>query len=586
MNYSNTINSPQVKIVNDLAEIIRDTILSHDATGALGLGAMSGKQKDIVAPKTFVCVRLRQLWSWYLATGDELSDGFSEILKEISFNAFNWEDFKRQGQEVLDRVKPGEWSPPPTEAEQALAEVKDWRHLDECAVELAGSSKFPDDAISIEIIPPGSLLWEMMEFIRSNEIRPQPLFRIAGALAWASNMFGRKIRTDCGLRSNLNILNIGRTACGKDAAVGCLDNARLHAETKNNPEDNRVDNGSQGDAGLGRSLANSPALLSIVDESGIEITEMLIGEGQAHKSRLTAAFLKLATMKGKRFRLPKYADSARDVEVAEPCWTFFGVTNEATISKALTGANIASGFLPRCLVFWTNDFPDKVQMVETDPSQQVILLSQAWRSWFPNGQTAEQWRDLPSLARFSFSNDAKNILKRSQARWGKMEASDSPMAAMFTRAEEIAKKVALILAANIIVNPAQLDATNPEPIPSNLVGAACDIVDWSIRSACRLIQQYAEDTPQGAVIKAVLEKFSKMAIRARADETRPEPGVPVWKVKKNFQHIPGWQFDASVEQLRQTRQIVDVTPPDRKGGALLCPVDLLEESDREGQAVT
>jgi hypothetical protein len=555
-----------------------DEIRKHDPKGLLGLGAMSEKQRKKTAGTTEEALGLRQLWSWYLRKGDEDSIGFRCIRDhQCHFVVSDWMNFKAEGKEVLDHVKPGEWTPPLTEAEKAIAANQEWAHLDD-PVQGLGECEFPVDAVAEDVIPRGTMLWEMMRFIQANEIRPQPLFRVSGALAWGSNIFGRKVKTACGLRTNLYLLNIGRTACGKDTAVGCLDNSRLHFESKHGPDDSRVDNGSQGDAGLARSLEKCPALLSIVDESGIEMAEMLSGEGQSHKNRLVACYLKLSTIRDKVFRLPKYANAERDIEIAAPCWTFMGMTTEATIGKALTGGNVASGFLPRCLVFWSKSFPDKVDPVEVEPSYNLVQLSRAWRAWFPNGQTHDQWRELPNLVRFEFSPEAKTVLKRAQAGWGKIEASDSPLAPMFTRAEETAKKVALILAANL-VRPEELDQGQPEPIRPHLVGAACALVDWSIRSACKLIEAHAEDTTQGALVRAVLDAFTSLTTKAQAHQEKPEPGVPAWKVRKNFRKVDDRLFDGAIRHLRETKQLVDVTPLDRKG-ELLCPISLVGQIPR------
>ena len=168
------------------------------------------------------------------------------------------------------------------------------------------------------------------------------------------------------------------------------------------------------------------------------------------------------------------------------------------------------------------------------------------------------------------------MLSAAQQGWGKIEASDSPTAAMYSRAEEIAKRVALILAANLISDPAELDSRPPKPISALLTGAACELVDWSIGMGCGLIRQYATDSPHGQMVKLVLESFTKVATKARADKARPEPGVPAWMVRKNHQNIDGPKFDGIVRQLIETRQLVDVTPPARRG-QLLCPVHLLGE---------
>jgi hypothetical protein len=558
---------------NSLAAAGAEEIRAHDPDGSKGLGAMTPIQRKRVAGTTKVVLGLRQLWSWYLAKGDEDSIGFHAILfHQCKLTAFDWMDFKADGKEVLDRIQPGEWTPPPTEAEKALADTKEWAHLDDAAK--AARSEFPVDFLDQAVIPTGSMIWEMMRFIQGNEIRPQPIFRVSGALAWASNVFARKVRTQCGLRTNLYLLNVGRTACGKDAAIGCLDNAHLHIESRNGPDDYRTDNGSQGDSGLVRALAKCPALLSIMDEIGINLAEMLGGD-QAHRGRLASTMMQLATAKGKTIRLPKYSDSDRDVSVADPVWTLFGATTESTLAKALDGAHIDSGFLPRCLVFWTRIFPEKVDPVETLPSATLVQLSKSWRAWFPGGQGLDQWRELPFLVPFAFSPEAKKVLRDAERRWSEQQRSGLPTAAMFSRAEENAKKVALILAANQIADPMELDSRTPKPIGPLLAGAACALVDWSIGQGCQLIQEFAANSQHGQLVKSILDVFERLAAKARADKKKPEPGIPAWMAKKNCKHIDGQKFDGIVRQLIETRTLADVTPPGR-GGQLLCPTALLE----------
>ena len=408
--------------------------------------------------------------------------------------------------------------------------------------ELDGSAPeagvFPREVFAV--IDPDSTIGLMMAFIAAHEHRPQPVLRFAAALSWMAHLAGRKVRTSCGLRTNLMLCGIAGTACGKEAGLRAID--RVEYLTRRLPDDGMaVVGGFTSDAGLIRSLVQSPNLLSVVDEFGRVLRELLDPKAAGHLSRLVSSMLSLATSAGKTFKGLKYAEQKRDLEVFQPCWNLYGVSTPDPLLSGFTSESVTGGLLPRMLFFSGDNSPKLRTVHETDPPQKLIEQCKGWRTWssplaqIGGGGQAVWVFDAESLALL-------NIAGGRWYRWiRRSDEGGAPEYRLFSRAEENAKKVALVLAVN---HYGPCDGGGI--IEGRFTKAAILLVDWCLGSFFRLVAGNCSDTMHGRFVLKVLQFI----------EQAGKSGLPLRKIKRKFFSVEGKTLDGVLAQLVQDERII------------------------------
>ena len=72
---------------------------------------------------------------------------------------------------------------------------------------------------------PGGFVEEAMNWINATAVCPQPIFALASALCLAGTLYGRHFKDESGQRTNLFVIGVGFTSCGKDHALKAVSRA-------------------------------------------------------------------------------------------------------------------------------------------------------------------------------------------------------------------------------------------------------------------------------------------------------------------------------------------------------------------------
>ena len=84
-----------------------------------------------------------------------------------------------------------------------------------------------EDTIPNEIINPGGLLQDLIEYIEKNSSVAVPFFSVAASVTLLGSICGQKFQTETGLRTNLYSISLGYSGTGKNAPFSCLPNLIL-----------------------------------------------------------------------------------------------------------------------------------------------------------------------------------------------------------------------------------------------------------------------------------------------------------------------------------------------------------------------
>lgn len=217
----------------------------------------------------------------------------------------------------------------------------------------AASASLPLGAATVNTFPPG-LLGEVAQFLLDAAPRPVPDIALAGAIGLFAGVLGRGFNVS-GVGLNQYILMLAPTGTGKDAISSGISKL-MTAVTASTPAaiDFRGPGELVSSAGLIKWLDKKPAVVSILGEVGLLIQQMASPTANAHMKGLERILLQLYSKSGKGNILDPmaYSDKEKNTSaIASPSLTIIGESVPERFYEVLDDAMIASGLLPRFMVF-------------------------------------------------------------------------------------------------------------------------------------------------------------------------------------------------------------------------------------------
>lgn len=175
--------------------------------------------------------------------------------------------------------------------------------------------------------------------------RPQKELAFAASLSLMASVLGTRVRTPSGLRTNLYVISTAVTGSGKEHGRVCVRKALAAAGLS------ALEGGepASGQAVMSR-MADMPNTLLQLDEFGL----LLAGckEPRSPRYGVIKALLELTGAAGSSLPGTMYADTKLRASrpIAFPCLNLHCTSTPSTLYEALTGGDMASGFLNRVLL--------------------------------------------------------------------------------------------------------------------------------------------------------------------------------------------------------------------------------------------
>jgi len=301
---------------------------------------------------------------------------------------------------------------------------------------------------------PTGLLGEICEWINTTAIKPQPLLTLACVLPFLGVLFGRKIRDSLGSRTNLYCMGIAPSSAGKAhapnqirklcEASGCVD----------------LLGGSDvaSDAAIEERMSLHPASLFLWDEIGYLLSHIRSGISQ-HHVRIVPLLMKLYSASGSIYKGREYADMDRQRTIIQPCCCIYGTSTPERFSSGVTPEELQDGWLSRCLVFLSHDNPPKERHgCDVPPPPEICEKVTAWATrqititdgrsidTFVNTQTGNV--APPEQIIVPRTPDAEKLFLAFDGESITHGQSNPELACLWAKAEENARRIALICAAS------------------------------------------------------------------------------------------------------------------------------------------
>ena len=295
-----------------------------------------------------------------------------------------------------------------------------------------------ENNLPLDLQHPGGFVEETMTWINETAVCPQPTFALAAALCLAGTIFGRHVQDESGQRTNLYLMGVGYTSCGKDHALKAVARA-LDACEASGLRLGQVTS----DSAVEYALRRNPRFAMLIDEAGhffASVTEAKASASSLHA--LKPALLELWSCAGGRWkgkqRVPKGDKEAEPAVIDNPHVCLFGMTQPQIFFDGVSKTDLRDGWLARNLFFISKTRPKPRFMQEGGIPSRIRAEVLAWKA----APAAVRTVPADEAAREAFEAFNDEIFRKMT----KADKSGDETNYLYGKALENARRVALILA--------------------------------------------------------------------------------------------------------------------------------------------
>ena len=365
---------------------------------------------------------------------------------------------------------------------------------------------------------PGGFVEEAMNWINETAVCPQPVFALASALCLAGTLYGRHFKDESGQRTNLFVIGVGFTSCGKDHALKAVSRA-LDACEATNLRLGQVTS----DSAVEYALRRDPRFAMLIDECGhffASVTDAKASGSPLHA--LKPALLELWSCAGGRWkgkqRVPKGDKEAEPAVIDNPHVCLFGMTQPQIFFDGVSKTDLRDGWLARNLFFISKTRPKPRFMPETEVPARVRAEVLTWK----DAPAAVRTVPCEDGARAAFEAFNDEIFRKMT----KADKSGDETNYLYGKALENARRVALILAVGRSGAKAAItedDATYACRLVRYLVGDLVRAVKETVaengdEKAKKRILQIVAAAGSGGITKSELTRKTQFIRKSFRDE--------------------------------------------------------------------
>ena len=316
----------------------------------------------------------------------------------------------------------------------------------------------PKEDENFDLLTIPGVLQDAVDYYNTTAAKPQPRFAVQAALAIGSTVMGRRWRTDQMNYSSLYLVNVGKSASGKEHSKTVVENVL---------EKSRLENligpsGYTSGAGLLSSLMAQPAHISIIDELGRQL-ETSSSTVNSHKAEAQTMIMEVFGRQSGTVRPNGYSTMAlnkkqqeqaaeEEKSVRKPSLSILSMTTPETLYKSLSSRHVTDGFLGRFVIVETNIGRQVGRIVNwIEPSGRLL----DWCKTCATATAAEgnlsnnvNHTFAPDPVVIPFDQRCHEMLTDYDAEMIRLmdQYERDGLEAMFGRTKEIAQRIALIVA--------------------------------------------------------------------------------------------------------------------------------------------
>ena len=348
------------------------------------------------------------------------------------------------------------------------------------------------------LTPPG-LVGDIAAWITRTSRQEQPLLALAASLTFCGSLFGRKVRDEWDLRTNLYAMAVGESCAGKDWARRKL---KQLCEASG-ATDMLGGEDATSDAAIEKSIERNHlhGTLYLWDEIGHMMSNIKSSQS-SHLKTIVPTLMKLYSSSSSVYIGKEYADGERR-SLSQPCVCLYGTTVPSTLYKGISSAELRDGWLGRVLCFISTDDPeidDTKGKCEPVPSH-IVNTVKMWYDGDVNRAGVPTLGELLDVRVARTGKAANEVFRefRSKVTERKKRArgDGNGIDCLWGRAEENARKIALIVACGS--DHQSLEITVDHAVWS------CSMIEWCINSFVEVVKDNVSDNEEEGNKKKLLK---------------------------------------------------------------------------------
>jgi hypothetical protein len=193
------------------------------------------------------------------------------------------------------------------------------------------------------------VLADFIHYTTSTAEYPRPELALGAGIAMLGTVMGRKVVGPTGLGTNIYAVGIAPSSAGKDHALSTVDQLLGDADLGHLLPCSDFTS----DSAVEAALQKQPAMLAQMDEIGHILRVLNKPQTASHEDRLSMCLMRLFTSTHKTYRGKAWAPSSgmEPVVIERPSLSIHGVTTPTKFFEAMGIGNVATGDLPRWLMF-------------------------------------------------------------------------------------------------------------------------------------------------------------------------------------------------------------------------------------------
>lgn len=357
-----------------------------------------------------------------------------------------------------------------------------------------------DEEFCQSMIPRCGLIADIAAYVSKSSYKPSPVFSLATAISLCQTIFGRKAKSETGLRTNDFHLILAPTSAGKEGPLDAMVNL---LQAAGHPQLIMPGSISSSTAMLD-CLENHPQHIQnwVCDEFGYVLSVMLDKKARdPHARGIAKRMLELYGKSKSTYTGGAFANKTVKHAMHQPHLCALGVSTGFTVFKEISEEQVHDGLLGR-ISFWSLQRRPRPNR-DIDPTVPEGL-SERIRGWVelqPDGPN--NMEPSPAMVPFDFAARARwmqhedNIIEHS-------ESERAIRAAMWGRTAARSMKLALTHRLARLGSAAELNEFNRVCIEIEDVEWAIAVSNHCTRLACSMIRETVADTSGNRLCEKVL----------------------------------------------------------------------------------
>jgi len=353
-----------------------------------------------------------------------------------------------------------------------------------------------DEEIAQSLVPRDGIIREVFDYYWQLSTAPNAIMGLATSMAIVETIYGQRLQTQTGLRSNDFNVILAATGTGKESCEKTV--AKILSAI--NYDEMIMPSGVQSGNGLLNFLSGQSVAIWVKDEFGVYLESVFGKRKNPMESQVGRFLLELYNKSDSRYSGNAHASGVKHV-IEQPHLVLLGLSTQGTIFDSLTFKDVENGLLNR-IAWWivTDNPPLKDDLEIVEPSERLLSTVRSWLEFRieDNGK--------PNPVIFRMTPEAKD-------RWDahrklislKKEDEETARSAMWSRTAARSLKFALCSRASRLFGPQAISEFSQPQIELCDLDWGIALSNWLTRSACDLITANLSDTSQGRAEMAILK---------------------------------------------------------------------------------